>query len=257
MQTLDKTVKQLGQFGMSDKGAKLYLALLELGPSTVQEVAKHVKMNRSTAHILCEKLRKKGFIGQTRKGSKRLIFAEDKEKFQKIVQDEQFGLDLKKMTLEGLLPALENIQPGDKDSPRVRFYEGEQGFIDICQRSLDKAEKEILFISSMHGFYDVTTAAYDQDHYIPERIKRGLRIKVIAFDDKYTRAFQKNDKEKMRETRLLPPDFPFRSTMFIYQNELSIISSMAPFLGVVIESAELAQFMRQIFNTLWKFVAKK
>lgn len=242
---------------MSEKEALVYITLSELGPSSIQEVAKHSKINRSTTHVVCETLKKDGFIDETRKGKKRILFIEDVNKFRQIVKEEKLNLTLKEMSLQGLVPSLQELHPTQKDSPKVMFYEGEHGFIEVCQRSLDKAENEILFLGSAEDFHNVATKEYNKDYYVPERIKRKIKIKMMLFKSTEAVELKATDRENMRETRLLPNDFFFRSTIFVYGNEFSMITSKVPFLGVVIQSKELSTCMSGIFNTLWNFVAEK
>ncbi len=56
-------VKQLIEFGLSEKEAKTYLALLELEVATVSEVSKTANINRSSAYVVLESLKKKGLAG--------------------------------------------------------------------------------------------------------------------------------------------------------------------------------------------------
>lgn len=248
---LSKVVKQLQQFGMSEKEAIIYTTLSELGPTNIQDLAKHSKINRSTTHVICEKLRQDGFIGESRKGKKRLIFVEDINKFRHQVEEEKFNLNMKEMTLNGLIPALQALHPTQQDLPLVRFYEGEEGFYEVCQRSLDRAKQEILFFGSIDDFHEAGSSTYDLDHYVPKRLERNLKINMLVFKTKDTAAMKMNDKQNLREMRFLPPDYKFESTMFIYGNEFSMITSKAPFLGVVIESRELTTFMKKIFGIIW------
>ena len=59
----DILLKQLVNFGLSEKEAKIYLALLELEMATVFEVAKQSGINRSSAYVVLEGLKKKGLVG--------------------------------------------------------------------------------------------------------------------------------------------------------------------------------------------------
>ena len=48
--------KQLKSLGFSEKEARVYLALLELGPSTTTEIARKSKINRTTGYDILESL---------------------------------------------------------------------------------------------------------------------------------------------------------------------------------------------------------
>jgi len=49
---MNELEQQLQKIGLSDKEAKLYLALLSAGPVTAREVAHLAKINRSTTYAL-------------------------------------------------------------------------------------------------------------------------------------------------------------------------------------------------------------
>ena len=55
-------IDTLVDIGLTEKGAKIYLANLELGQSSVFKIAKRVKINRITTYDVIEKLIRKGFI---------------------------------------------------------------------------------------------------------------------------------------------------------------------------------------------------
>ena len=68
--------KQLINFGFSEKEAKIYLALLELEAATVFETAKLSGVNRSSAYVVLEALKKKGFVGISDKDGRYLSLLE-------------------------------------------------------------------------------------------------------------------------------------------------------------------------------------
>lgn len=53
---------QLVNLGFSDKEASVYLALLELGPSTTTEISRRAKINRTTGYDILESLASDGLI---------------------------------------------------------------------------------------------------------------------------------------------------------------------------------------------------
>ena len=249
---MKNVVNVLQHFGLTDKEASTYLASLELGPASIQKLSNCARLNRSTVHFVTDRLREKGLMGETRRGKKRLLFAEDPDKFKELLQKDKAKVKRKESALNELLPLLEDRETSADRKPHVRFYEGTKGFYDICNRSLDKAKKEILFMSSYTDFVkDADHAKYDDDRYVPKRLEKGLKIRMLCFENRWAQKHRANQKEELRDLRYLPPDFKFKSTFFIYGDEFSMMSSQAPFLGVVIESKELAHTMKQIYEMLW------
>jgi len=53
---------QLKHIGLSNNEAKVYLAMLELGPSPVLDIAAKAAINRPTTYVQIELLKKKGLV---------------------------------------------------------------------------------------------------------------------------------------------------------------------------------------------------
>ncbi len=249
---MEQIVSMLQQFGLNEKEANTYLTSLELGPSSIQKLARCARLNRSTVHFVSDRLRKKGLMGETRKGKKRLLFAEDPQKFGELLSQQKSDLSLKENILNNMLPILQNIEAAEDNKPKVQFYEGMQGFFDICTRSIEKSKKEILFLSSYNDFINVHDVdRYDNEYYIPTRIKKGIKIRMLVFENARSRKRRNVQKEELREMRYLPKNFKFKSTILIYGDEFSMISTQAPYLGVVIKSKELSHTIKQIYEIIW------
>ncbi|MEY4744239.1 MAG: hypothetical protein RL272_184, partial [Candidatus Parcubacteria bacterium] len=63
--------KELQKIGLSENEAKVYLAGLELGPSTAQMMAAKATVSRPTTYIMIESLIKRGLMSSFQKGKKR------------------------------------------------------------------------------------------------------------------------------------------------------------------------------------------
>ncbi|KKU45024.1 MAG: hypothetical protein UX62_C0043G0003 [Microgenomates group bacterium GW2011_GWA2_46_7] len=67
----------------------------------------------------------------------------------------------------------------------------------------------------------------------------------------------KDNKEELRETIILPrKDFPVSNEINIYQNKVAIMSFGDEKIGIIIESQQIADTQRAIFNLLWKSLKK-
>lgn len=72
--------QQLKQLGLEEKQAKIYLACLELGPDTAQNIAYKASIKRPTTYVILEELIKKGLISITPKQKTTLYVAENPKK---------------------------------------------------------------------------------------------------------------------------------------------------------------------------------
>jgi sugar-specific transcriptional regulator TrmB len=124
-------VEQLSELGLSKKEAILYLALLELGPSSVQELAKTTKLNRSGIYSCLESLIKEDFSYMQEKDDTRIYTAKSPEVLMK--KAELLAKTFSKTSRESLslLTDLNGLAPRFKPEPRVLFSEGRAGLNTI------------------------------------------------------------------------------------------------------------------------------
>ena len=66
--------KALLACGLNKKEAKLYLASLELGPATVNKLAKKSRLKRTTIYSLIDSLGARGIIKEVRRRGKKYFF---------------------------------------------------------------------------------------------------------------------------------------------------------------------------------------
>ena len=102
-------LEQLKNIGLSDNEAKVYLAMLELGPSSVVDIARKAEINRPTAYVQIEFLKKRGLVSTQTKGKKQLYIAESPEHLGGLLDSQLHEISINKETLSGLLPNLLNL----------------------------------------------------------------------------------------------------------------------------------------------------
>lgn len=241
--------KQLEQFGLEDKKAEVYLACLELGPSSVQSIAQKTGVKRTTIYDILTNLIEQGLITQTIKGKKRLFIAEDPEMIKSLLQKKEREFDQ-------LLPELKSLHfiPGLK--PKIRYYEGLDGVKKVLNDTLTSREKILRAIVPMKDLIDLIGEDYFNE-YTNRRIKLGYHLRVIrptikeviSIREKYK---QGTSKAHFREVNYAPKDFAFSMSMFLYDHKVILISSKKENFGMIIESEEFAYNQKALFEVLWK-----
>jgi sugar-specific transcriptional regulator TrmB len=77
---------KLRHLGLSENEAKVYMAMLELGPSVVVEIARKSGINRPTTYVQIESLKKKGLVSTQAKGKKQFFIAESPDKLELLIE---------------------------------------------------------------------------------------------------------------------------------------------------------------------------
>lgn len=242
-------INQLKSLGLSDNEAKVYLAMLELGPATVLEISAKAGVNRPTTYVQIESLKKLGLASTQTKGKKQLFIAESPDQLGFMIDRQKNELEQKKEELQKALPELENIFNLAGDKPQVRFFEGREGLVKMQDELIGSKAKETLGISSA----DAVLKIFPQHikNYSSRRVKSGIRAKLI-YTNSSGDILKRQDDELLRETKYVPPDkFPFKSDINVYGDNIAISAMEGKAVGVIITHKELADSFRALFNLLW------
>jgi HTH-type transcriptional regulator, sugar sensing transcriptional regulator len=232
----------LEQLGLGYKEDDVYLALLELGAAGVNEIAIKANIKRTTTYDVLSSLGKKGLIGQTQKGKKRLFFAEEPEKLNKLLSE-------KKQRLEEMMPILKSLYNTAGSKPKIRYYEGKEGLKDVYRDTLNYKGGLVAFVTE--NIIRQLGQSF-ADEYLERRKKAGITVRVIGPANEEIIAYQKTDHAFLKETRVVPADsFPFSIEMNIYGNKLAFMSFKEE-MGIIIESNEVAKNMRLLFELAWQ-----
>ncbi len=236
--------KTLEGFGLSENEANVYVAALELGQATVQEIGKKSGVKRTTVYIALEGLKEKGLASQTKKGKKTLFSAEEPEGLLALSQRRAFAL-------KDILPELKALNNMAGAKPKVRFYEGREGYVAVYENILKDKPKEVLALISYDDLCRHLDQKYEQE-WIKRRVKSGIQLRWLDFRTAITEKMQNEGKKALREVRFLPHNFHFTSSMFIYNDKIVVMSGkQKEFMAVVIENAEFSQMQKQVFEMLW------
>jgi sugar-specific transcriptional regulator TrmB len=134
-------VNELLNLGLSQKEAEVYLATLQLGQATVQNIAKKAEINRTTAYTHIKNLIARGLIGTSEKFGKQYFVAEKPEKLKFLFEQQELEFLRKKETVNRLMPELESIYNIASDRPSTMIYKNSESEI-IRKEILSKRHNE-------------------------------------------------------------------------------------------------------------------
>jgi sugar-specific transcriptional regulator TrmB len=238
-------LNELLSAGLSEKEAKTYLSLLELGEASIAKITKKSALKRSTVYEMLENLKEKGLVSQTHHQKRTLFLAESPKK---LVE----SLENKKRRLQESLPELLSMMNLLDKKPKIRYFEGLAGVREVFEDTLRHPDQEIL--TWFPYPYINLGEDYFWKHYFPERLAKKIWARAIVPDTTQNRAFAKLMQEKaITRTRfVIDPAFQlFSIEIKIYgKNKLGIISYDEN-LGLIIESAKIFEGLKAIFETLW------
>ncbi|MCL5010978.1 MAG: hypothetical protein M1127_02080, partial [Patescibacteria group bacterium] len=234
--------------GFSEKEMKVYLALLELGKGTVSAIARKAGIQRTTCYTILDSLVSKKVAIISGKEPKQEYVAESPDMIVAMLKQEMNSLQEQLKNAEKLVPQLKSMH-NVSNRPKVKFYEGKEGLKEVYEDTLTSKE-EIRAFATLDDMYNALPGYFPD--YFKRRSKKNISIKGIVPATSVAFERMKYNKEEMRTMALIPADkFRFSPEINIYDNKI-MIASWREKLGIIIESAEIADAMKKIFELAWQ-----
>jgi len=249
MTTVNINLKdKLVDIGLGEKESAVYLAALELGPSSIWNIHKKAGIKRSTCYLIMEGFVKSGFASKSF-DNKRTIFTVVKPR------DLLTLFKGREEIFKKSLPLFDALLIKSKEKPNIQMFQGIEGVKQAYALGLSNANNDILIF----GRADIWMIDKElNDAYIKERLKRKIHLRVLFSDEKANYVLMDRDQKEDRERKFLPKN------KYDPAIEIQILGNMVLFIAplesepfaVLIESAALANDERQRFNLLWSLAKK-
>ncbi len=237
----------LQQLGLSEREIAIYKALLELGPSSIRDLAAKSDVNRGSTYETLKDLVSKGIVNYLPKGKRRVFQAENPDKLLDIAEEKRHALEQTLSELKNdIIPGLNKLKP-EFSSGNVRFYEGDDGVETVLRDILNSVAKQATKTYSV-----ISTQALRDHLYRPFpnftklRIQKGISVRVLAIGDG-------GDEAELAERKWMKGEGD-ASYIAIYPPKVAMISLASnnyPVV-VVIDSDAIAGTQQVMFDTLWK-----
>jgi len=240
--------RELQNFGLSEKEAKVYLAALELGTATIQELSKKSCVNRATTYIQVESLIQRGLVSSTDRQKKSLFIAEKPQRLIEILTDKKTKVEELENKFTGLMPDFEAIYNVHADRPRVRFLAGEVG-LNFWRNEVYKNKPKELYLILPREVPG--TEKVKEDTVFIKLAKSAATIKMLYLTEKNF----VNNFTSFRNvlTRVFfMKDFELDVAMFNNKIFLNKPIGFDASMGVMIEDKMFYKSFVAIIETLWQ-----
>lgn len=234
----------LKQLGLNDRHTTIYLSCLELGSASIQKISEKSGFARSTCEVVLKSLSQKGFVTSFRNKKSRYFSPEDPKKLISTAQE-------KVKVLEEALPQFSARYFKGGVLPTVRLYQGEIGIKSVLREILSEAT-ELVSFGSIDDIYDSLGDFFPK--FTAERIKRKIPLRVILRDSIQAQKRQQLGPQQLREVRIIPETNEFSSVTFVWNNKVAMCSLKDGIVAFVVESGELANVQRTMFELVWQTI---
>jgi len=252
MQELKQTLEDIG---LTKGEIKVYLALLELGPSRHSDIYKKADISASKLKPILQKLIEKGLVNYFLKEKKTFYEASKPNKILDYLERKESEFKKEKELVKKILPSLNLLQKEKIPVVESKIYEGLEGLKTVRERNLEKMKPgEIIYYFGNSGCSYEGMVGY-WDYFNKKREKKKVWA-YIAYNPDAKEFGKKRGKEPYTKVRYLPTNKKSHTWVEIYGNTLVIACRYKKPMAVVIENELYAESFKTYFDLLWK-ISKK
>jgi transposase len=258
---MDKIVDYLKQLELSEVEARLYLTLLQTGPTSVRDLAATIDIKRTTAYFYIDQLVEKGLIMKLVRGSKKLVSANEPESLQTLVEQKIASAKTVQQNLPSILKVLNNSLPKsnyNKDA-EIKYYKGKNNIFKIYKeafkanefRSFVKVEPEETLSPDNPGLF-----------HNAFRVNKELKVWEIIYESPFSRrqAIKILSEHNNRYFyKFMPSSLKWSlasEDILIYDGKVVLVDYKEPLSIVVLESADFYNNFKELFNFIWRIIPK-
>lgn len=236
--------------GLSEKGAKVYMAALELGESSIQDLARASKVKRTSIYYVINELLSENALYTTERNKKTYYLPCPPRELLRSLRD-------RVTDFENHLEEIESRHHAVFKKPLIYFLYGPSGFKKAWDTFFESGDKEYCIITNGENFTQFVSPKYIVDNIIAKKKKLGIKSRQIISDSPYARKVVAKDQVEGRQSRImeLGNDLPF--TEIIGKKIVITISPRFYNTIFVVENEAFAETRLKIFNALWKSLENK
>lgn len=243
--------KKLEQIGLSEKESSVYIALLEFGKATANELSEKSGINRGTTYVILDSLAKKGLVKERHDRAVAYYVATGPENLVNHLENEKLELDSKLKNLKNFLPEIESLNFLSSERTGVKFLQGMSG-IEYIRKEFKRNYKnqEILHIHHVNLSHKLFPLKKDEYRKKLENTKMNLKALAI-YDPNEKIPYQIHFKGA--EFRYISEKkFPIQCEVLIYGNWFSIFDYSDELMGVIINHPSIVKTFKTLFYSMWE-----
>ncbi len=255
-----RIIESIEKIGLSDKESLVYTTLLRLGGGAFpSKIAEKSGLKRSTVYKILLDMSIKGVINEIEKKNKLYYQVEKPQKLLRFAKDNVRIAEDQVEIAEKVLPELEGLFSLTQNKPKVTFFEGIDGVLEVYQDHVNVSEKyEMVAWANAGRLREFLPPKFFKE-YVKAKEKIGITTRGIipgtdlslTFLDAVYKDIQKPIWPHMRfiDTKL----FPYDAEITVYgKNKVSIAKvGESNLIGVIIEDSIIHGMMRMIFELSW------
>jgi len=240
--------QNLIQTGLTKEQATVYEALVKNGPSPARRITRKTPLSRPLVYKVLNELIEIGLVEKKEeKGAVTTFIPVHPLKLKDFVEKKIERANDAKNALEGVMEKLSSDFNLISGRPGVRFFDGLEGMKKIYDDILETGEDFYLIRPKYDKEFEEKMLPVIQN-FIDERLRRKIRVTSITPRDETSEQNAEQDKKLLIDRTMVDLslyDSPVEVN--IYGDKIAILSYDKEFVGIIVESPQIARAMKQLF----------
>lgn len=242
---INNLLSWLKSAGLDEQRSHIYLAALQKGEATAKDLAENTGLGRTAVYDNLRVLKERGYVHEIFRGKRKIYVPLHPKELLKKVEGQ-------KEQLNDLLPDFLALYATEDKQPFVHLFEGPYAAREVYEDILKTTKKEYCYFSPPQLTLQVVDekwmTKWVERRLAKEIVAKSLRVKAKEVVGKPV--FYEEQKY-LRQIRYLPAYVDLKASVYIYENNVGVISTKQEGSAFIIYSPDLAYSFRQIFDFLW------
>jgi HTH-type transcriptional regulator, sugar sensing transcriptional regulator len=239
----------LQEIGLSEKEARIYLALLQVDRNTVQELATRTNINRTTVYPVLESLQKKGLVSEIQEGKKIEYMSEPPERLETFAERQRVVFEEHAARLKDIIPQIKSIQREQGERPVVKYFEGRDGAISAYEEFYGfdpDVQEEGYFVFNRDLLRNVFTEE-ELQKFLDIREKKKL-LPTSVYN--YIQGDYPFTTKGIKRTRIDEKKYPIKCDISVVRDRVVITTLGEKVSGFLIASKDIADTLKSLVKKI-------
>jgi sugar-specific transcriptional regulator TrmB len=238
----------LSQLNLSEAEIDVYLAMLG-GARSARDIVHVTSRSRPTVYYALNSLEERGLLSKTGLEGQQRFRMEPLERLQTIVREQQAELKATAHKVNQFVHQFKQSQAGDQQ-PQVSFYGGGAAVRNVIMETMYCHGRKIDSLVPTENFFLQLEPAF-VTRYVEMRHDMGVRTRSLWGAPIESAIIQRL--YDISEIRMMPKKLgsQFRTTIFMYDDSVLYISSLASGYALLVRSPEHYELMQALYETVW------
>ncbi len=244
-------VEQLSSLGLTQGEAKVYLAMIQIGPSRVGKIVEISGVSQSKVYNVLDRLILKGLASYNLQDNIKHFQSLEPSRLHEYIQRKEDEIRRQKEGITQIINDLsKNVYATKRSTSEI--FAGERSLRSAYMTLLSDAKKgDILRYFYPYSDAHENASPFYSRFYKYQKSKGLIEKGIVNSDFKNSQHF----KEIPKDVKLRHVNFPLPGTIDIFTDKLLIID-WKTITGILITSSEIAGIFVGYFDSIWKIAQR-